>query len=68
MSFKHNIGKTDKYLRIALGIAMIIAGYYLGSWLWAIGGLIVFATGVVNWCLIYKILGISTCKTKEPSQ
>lgn len=65
MPFKHNVGKTDKVIRLVIGIAMIVVGYYLGSWLWGIGGLIIFITGIVDWCLIYKIFGISTCETKE---
>lgn len=65
MSFKHNIGKIDKWVRILSGIALVGIGYYLQSWLWGIVGIIIFATGIIDWCLVYKIFGVSTCKIKE---
>ena len=64
MSLKHNIGKTDKWIRVIAGIAIMGVGYYLMSWVWGIVGVIIFATGIIDWCLFYRIFGISTCKTK----
>ncbi len=68
MSLKHNIGKTDKWVRIILGIVIVGVGYYLMSGVWSVVGLIIFATGIVDWCLFYRIFGISTCKTKTADE
>ncbi len=38
---KKNVGKTDKIIRIVLGLIIIIVGIYLKSW-WGIVGAIIF--------------------------
>lgn len=64
---KLNEGSLDRWLRVIVGAALIIAyfvtphgGY---SWLYWLG-LIPLATGLIGWCPAYSILGIKTCKTK----
>lgn len=66
--FKTNIGKTDRILRIAVGIAMI-AGFFFNPeanlrWLYLIG-IIPLVTGLVSSCPLYSILGLSTCPLKK---
>ena len=61
---KNNVGHTDKLLRI--GAAVILLG--LGAtgvigW-WGLIGLVPLATGLLNWCPAYTLLGINTCKLK----
>ena len=68
MTLKRNIGKIDKWIRIVSGIALVAAGYYFQSWLLGIAGVIIFGTGIIDWCLIYKLLGVSTCKTETPKE
>lgn len=46
---KCNVGKTDRVLRIVVGLAVIVAGVATGSWLGAIG-LVPLFTGLVRWC------------------
>lgn len=58
---KINVGKPDKIVRIVLGVVIIGLGVYFGSW-WGILGLVLLLTGFMNFCPIYHILGISTCK------
>ncbi len=65
MLIKYNIGKTDKWIRIILGIILVAISYCLKSWLLSVVGIIIFSTGITNWCLFYKIFGISTCKIKK---
>lgn len=55
-----NVGKTDKIIRIAVGLAIIIAGVVMNSWLGVIG-LIPLLTGVISWCPLYCPLKINTC-------
>ena len=61
---KKNVGKTDKMIRIVLGIIFLILGYTVSPWfyLFAVIDLITAFTG---FCLLYSLFGINTCKTKE---
>ncbi|HNW83691.1 MAG TPA: DUF2892 domain-containing protein [bacterium] len=62
--FKQNVGGVDKVIRIVLGIGMIGAGIYYGSWLGAIGA-IPLLTGIFGTCGLYSLLGINTCSIKK---
>jgi hypothetical protein len=61
---KANVGGIDRVLRIAAGAALI-AWALLGGPVWAWIGVVALATGLMNFCPAYSILGMSTCKTKE---
>ncbi len=60
-NMKKNMGSTDRFIRMPLGILIIMAGLYFESW-WGATGLILVATSFVGICPIYSILGISTRK------
>ena len=57
---KINLGKADRILRIVVGLAIIGAGVYFGSWVGVIG-MILLVTGFINFCPIYHLIGINTC-------
>lgn len=64
---KPNEGSVDRWLRVIVGAALIIA-YFVApqgaySWLYWLG-LIPLATGLIGWCPLYTVLGIKTTKTK----
>ncbi len=61
---KANVGNIDKIIRIVIGLVIIIWGIAAGSW-WGLIGLIPLITGVINWCPLYKLLGISSRKAKK---
>jgi hypothetical protein len=58
---KCNIGKTDRTIRLVLGVAIIAAGFYYQSW-WGAIGIVPLLTGTLRWCPPYDLLGISTDK------
>lgn len=58
---KINVGRTDKTVRVVLGVIIIGLGIYFKSW-WGLVGLVPLLTGVMNFCPIYRLLGISTCQ------
>ncbi|MGM0529727.1 MAG: YgaP family membrane protein [Bacteroidota bacterium] len=60
---KKNIGKTDKTVRIILGMLIGVAGLYFQSW-WGLLGLIPLLTAFMGTCGLYLPFGISTCSTK----
>ncbi|MDZ7777110.1 MAG: DUF2892 domain-containing protein [Bacteroidales bacterium] len=61
---KCNVGRTDKVIRIVLGLAIGAAGYFYSSWLGLIG-IVPIATALINWCPLYLPFGIKTCKTEQ---
>ncbi len=63
---KQNIGKTDRLLRLVLGLGILGVAAYWKCWISAIVGVILLFTAAVGWCGLYQIFGISTCKIKKP--
>lgn len=58
-----NVGNTDRMIRIIAGIIILALGAYYGSW-WGLVGLVPLLTGITQSCVLYKMLGINTCKLK----
>ncbi|TWI12037.1 YgaP family membrane protein [Aerolutibacter ruishenii] len=61
---KANVGGADKWLRIAVGVALI-AWAAMGGPAWAWIGVVPLLTGLFNFCPLYAMLGMSTCKTRS---
>lgn len=57
-----NLGQADRLLRLIAGIALIALSLtgVIGAWGWI--GIIFVATALINFCPIYRLLGISTKK------
>lgn len=65
---KTNVGGIDRILRIVVGLALL-AGFFLNAdaalrWLYLIG-LVPLATGLMQTCPLYTILGLNTCPMKK---
>ena len=58
---KVNEGNTDRIVRIILGIVLIVLGLATSQLLLAVVGLVPLLTGLSGFCLISRLLGISTC-------
>ena len=61
---KINVGKTDKIIRIILGLVIIILGIVFKCWCGLIG-IIPLVTAFMGWCPLYRIFKISTCKAEK---
>jgi len=61
---KCNTGKTDRVLRVILGLVIISVGWFYQSWWGAIGIIPVF-TAAIGWCPVYLPFGLSTCKMDD---
>ncbi len=48
---KCNVGKTDRALRITVGLALIVGGLAAGNWLIAVIGFVPLLTGIMRWRL-----------------
>lgn len=58
--FKHNVGNTDRIVRVVLGLVIAAAGLYFQSWLGLLA-IIPLGTALLGTCPVYSIFGLSTC-------
>ena len=61
---KCNVGKTDRIIREAVGLVIILAGLYFKSW-WGLVGLVPLLTAIFRFCPGYVPFGISTCACEK---
>lgn len=61
---KCNVGKTDRIIRVLVGLVLIALGIYLNSW-WGVIGVIPLATAAIGWCPLYLPFGWSSCPTES---
>ena len=61
---KHNMGTTDRNIRLVAGIAAVAAGVYFQSW-WGAIGLVLIGTALMRFCPPYALLGINSCGIKK---
>ena len=60
-----NVGSIDKILRIVAGAGLIGATAAGLLPVWGYIGIVPLATGLMGWCPLYPILGLSTCPMKK---
>jgi hypothetical protein len=58
---KCSVGRTDRVLRISVGLVLMVlaASSVIGLWGWI--GIVPLASGVFKFCPMYSLLGINTC-------
>lgn len=62
---QHNVGSVDKLLRISAGVILLgLTVTNVIGW-WGLIGLVPLATGLINWCPAYSLLGIRSCKVRR---
>ncbi|WLD57208.1 DUF2892 domain-containing protein [Salinispirillum sp. LH 10-3-1] len=61
---KTNVGGIDKILRIVIGALLLILTATQVIGLWGLVGIVPLATGLFNFCPLYSMFGIKTCKVK----
>ena len=64
---KANVGGIDKAARIVVGVGLLsLLGILEGNarW-WGLVGLVPLATGLMNFCPFYPLLGWNTCAMKD---
>ena len=67
--FTTNEGTLDRALRVAVGVALLVWFFVdqgQGFWHYAkLIGIVPIVTGLVGWCPLYTVLGVSTCPMKK---
>ena len=63
---KANVGAVDKVARIIIGFALLSLVFVLeGNLRWlGLVGIVPLATGLIGYCPLYSLLGLSTCTAK----
>ena len=64
---KRNVETMDKIVRIIVGLVIIIFGIIYKNWLGVVG-LIPLVTGLVGYCPLYNVCGVSICKKEKPEE
>lgn len=59
-----NEGTLDRALRVVAGLALLSLTVTGPQTMWGLVGLVPLATGLVGFCPLYRIFGISTCPAK----
>ena len=59
-----NVGMIDRMVRFILAIIFIILGFMYSYW-WFLPAAVALITGLVGWCGLYALFGISTNQTKK---
>lgn len=61
---KKNVGKTDKLVRIVLGIVLLSLLFIIQSgWRWiGLLGVVALITGLIGSCPLYSLIGLNTDK------
>lgn len=62
MNISKNMGGMDRLARLIVGALLVVLALTgtIGAWGWS--GLILLATGFLNFCPIYRVIGVKTCK------
>lgn len=66
MSLK-NEGSIDRALRVILGLVVLSLVFVGPQTAWGWIGLVPLVTGLVGFCPLYSVLGISTCSIRQDS-
>jgi hypothetical protein len=62
---KINEAGWDRTLRIVIGLVAISLVFVGPKTMWGLLGIIPLATGVTGSCLLYSLLGVSTCPLEK---
>ena len=63
---KKNIGKTDRIIRLVLGLAILISPSFVGlNILWGLIGVVLIVTSLISFCPLYPVLGVNTRNIKD---
>ena len=59
-----NEGKADRILRVVLGLGLLSLVFIGPQTAWGYVGIIPLMTGLIGFCPLYRVFGLSTCPLK----
>lgn len=66
-----NVGSADRFIRIVLGLILVLLPYVTNLALWSnpvasiglpIVGVVLVVTALFRFCPLYRLIGVRTCK------
>ncbi|MBI3439356.1 MAG: DUF2892 domain-containing protein [Proteobacteria bacterium] len=64
---KLNEGALDRILRVVVGAGLLSLVFVGPHTPWGYVGIVPLATGLIGFCPLYTVLGVSTCGVRKPS-
>ena len=62
---KHNVGKTDRIIRVVLGVLLVGNVFFALQHPLGWVGVVLIVTGIAGICPLYSLLGINTRSAAE---
>ncbi len=62
---KINEGNVDRLIRVIVGLVLLSVVFVGPATMWGLIGIVPLATGLIGFCPLYKILGLTTCPIKK---
>ncbi len=59
-----NLNRTDRTLRVIVGLGLLAAGAYCKSW-WGLLAIVPLHNGLFGHCYLYRWLGINTNRLRK---
>lgn len=56
-----NESNTDRVVRVAVGLGLLSLSVAGPQSLWGLIGLVPLITGIIGFCPLYSLIGLSTC-------
>jgi len=63
-----NIGNLDRVIRLIIGVIGVSLVFVGPQTIWGWLGLVPLLTGLINFCPLYKLLGLNTLSSKSKSE
>ena len=60
-----NVHTVERGIRIVLGLFVLSLTFLVPTW-WGLLGAVPLATGLVGYCPLYRVFGVSTCSRRTP--
>ncbi|KUJ73733.1 hypothetical protein AVO45_14180 [Ruegeria marisrubri] len=60
-----NEGTIDRAARVVLGLILLSLTFTGPQTMWGLVGLVPLLTGLLGYCPLYRIFGLSTCPMKK---
>jgi hypothetical protein len=67
----HNVGSTDRLVRFVIAALAIVVGVVAGGGVGValfVVAAIAAVTGLVGFCPLYKVIGVTTCKVRPAAK
>jgi hypothetical protein len=65
MKLPKNINTSGRWLRGIIGVLLLVMALWKMSWILLIAGAFTLFEAMMSWCVVYHILGKSSCPIKK---